>query len=713
MGTITKTTLNLAEQQFDLLPIGICVVDKNLNILAWNKTLAQWTGIGAETVIDSRLFERFPHLESARFLNRMKSVFERGQPVLFSPSASRPFIPISWNNDADQLMLQRTMMVPLGDKNEFAQISLTDVTAHYLQIEELRSEKERHQRSQARTLAILSTAVNPIITISSIGLIKSFNPAAERLFGYSEGHVLDENVKLLMPSPYSEEHDGYLERYIAGSNKNILGETREVVGQRSDGTTFPLSLSLSQAIVKDKNNNDELLFTSIIRDLTAQKKAEAELTELSLAQQDALERNAENVRKLELAHEQLQVACSAAEVATRSKSEFLANMSHEIRTPMTAILGFSDILLDNVNDPENIEFARTIKENGEYLLNLINDILDLSKIESGKFEIEHLECSPHEFIKDISALMSIRTKAKGLPLDIQFDGPIPSVIHTDPTRLRQILINVIGNAIKFTETGSVRIVTHLLRETNHEPKLQFDVIDTGIGIAEDKIKKLFQPFTQADGSTSRKFGGTGLGLSISKRMAELLGGELSVTSTFGRGSTFSITISTGSLENVRMVEGTDDSMKRSSNEKAPRELEYDLSSCRILIAEDVPFNQKLIGLHFSKTKANLTFADNGQIALNLAMREDLNNQPFDLILMDMQMPVLDGYRATQQLREAGYTHPIIALTAHAMNGDRQKCLDAGCDDYLTKPLDKNKLIELVTTHVEQTEATGTTTPLLV
>ncbi|MBL4885566.1 MAG: response regulator, partial [Planctomycetaceae bacterium] len=398
--------------------------------------------------------------------------------------------------------------------------------------------------------------------------------------------------------------------------------------------------------------------------------------------------------------QRLKKSMQNAEVANQSKSEFLANMSHEIRTPMTAILGFADILLDNVKEPEDIEAARTIKENGDYLLNLINDVLDLSKIEVGKFELEQLECSPHRIIADVASLMRVRAKAKGLPLNVQFEGPIPKTIQSDPTRLRQILINVVGNAIKFTETGSVEIVTRLLNNTDEEPALQFDVTDTGIGIADDKISKIFKSFTQADGSTTRKFGGTGLGLSISKRLVELLGGKLSVSSAVGQGSTFSVTVSTGSLDNVQLIHVAGESV--SESEDAP------LSNCRILLAEDCPDNQRLIGFVLKKAGAEVTLADNGQIGLEFATTAKSENRPSDVILMDMQMPVLDGYSATRRLRDEGYTLPIIALTAHAMSSDCQKSIDAGCDDYTTKPIDRKKLINLVASYAKKAEVVEAT-----
>ncbi|MEO2019214.1 MAG: ATP-binding protein [Fuerstiella sp.] len=390
-------------------------------------------------------------------------------------------------------------------------------------------------------------------------------------------------------------------------------------------------------------------------------------------------------------------AREAAETANHAKSEFLANMSHEIRTPMTAILGFNDILLDNVTNPEDIDAALTVKQNGEHLIHVINDILDLSRIESGKMSVEQIECSPREFVSDVASLMRVRARSKGLPLNVQFDGAIPETICTDPTRLRQVLINVVGNAIKFTETGSVQIVTRLLNETGEEPKLQIDVIDTGIGIAEDNIESLFQPFTQADSSTTRQFGGTGLGLTISKRLVEALGGEISASSTTEKGSTFSVTISTGQLDNVRLI----DNAVETVDVNVADEEEFPLETYRILFVEDGPDNQRLIGFILKKAGADVTVADNGQIAIEMVTAAESAGCPFNVILMDMLMPVLDGYAATRRLREDGHTLPIIALTANAMSTVRQKCLDAGCDDYATKPIDRKKLIQTVAAHANR------------
>jgi signal transduction histidine kinase/AmiR/NasT family two-component response regulator len=401
---------------------------------------------------------------------------------------------------------------------------------------------------------------------------------------------------------------------------------------------------------------------------------------------------------------QLIQASNAAHAANNAKSEFLANMSHEIRTPMTAILGFNDILLDNASNQENVIAAQTVKKNGEFLIGLIDDILDLSKIEANKIEIENIECSVHSIVADVTSLMRVRSAAKGLPLEVRYDGSIPRTIQSDPTRLRQILINIVGNAIKFTESGSVQILTRLLNLPGEEPRLQFDVTDTGIGIAENKIESLFRPFTQADGSTTRQFGGTGLGLTITERLAKLLGGQIAVSSTVGAGSTFSVTVATGSLENVELTHNTAETVIETVDGNSSMEMLPSLEKRRILLVEDGPDNQRLIGFIMKKAGAEVTLAENGQIGFDMAIAAMSEGSPFDVILMDMQMPVLDGYEATRRLREHGYTLPIVALTAHAMATDRQKCVDAGCDDFATKPIDRKKLIELVASYAKRTES---------
>lgn len=381
----------------------------------------------------------------------------------------------------------------------------------------------------------------------------------------------------------------------------------------------------------------------------------------------------------------------AAEAANLSKSEFLANMSHEIRTPMTAILGYADLLSDATYSPEmHQNFIETIRSNGTHLLTIINDILDLSKIEAGKLTVERIMLSPCELLNEIVLLMNERATQKGLLLEIEYSGKIPATIESDPTRLRQIMLNLVGNAIKFTESGSITIMARLATARNEvDPTLEIAVRDTGIGISSEQQESLFQAFSQGDNSTTRKFGGTGLGLAISQKLAQMLGGKIQVQSTHGKGSSFTLTIETGSLSTIELLDNPRHAAKNPGSPAVELHTPAHLRGARILLVEDGPDNQRLIKHILSKQGAKVELAGNGQIGVDMAMSALRNDQPYNIILMDMQMPILDGYCATAQLRKQNYRGAIIALTAHAMDGDSAKCLAAGCDDYATKPIDKS------------------------
>ena len=405
------------------------------------------------------------------------------------------------------------------------------------------------------------------------------------------------------------------------------------------------------------------------------------------------------------AEQELQRVVEAAEAANRAKSEFLANMSHEIRTPMTAIIGFTEFLYTEGDltsaPPERIEAIETIRRNGLHLMDIINDILDMSKIEAGKIEIERIHCSPCETAEDVAATMKHRADVKGLVLRVEYDGSIPETIQTDPTRLRQILINLLANAVKFTEQGEVRLEVRYLPagsgDESPEPAIQFVIQDTGIGMSQHQLDSVFQPFSQADSSTTRKFGGTGLGLAISHRLASLLGGDIQVESTVGEGSTFSVTIGLGPANSAKLIDPLDQVAADQQDQSLSAGLQakpIDLDA-RVLLAEDGPDNQRLISHLLTKAGARVVVADNGQVAFDLAFAAVECCEPFDVILMDMQMPVVDGYEATVKLRAVGYQGPIIALTAHTMRGDREKCLKAGCDDYLSKPIDRSVFLQTI------------------
>ncbi len=390
----------------------------------------------------------------------------------------------------------------------------------------------------------------------------------------------------------------------------------------------------------------------------------------------------------------------AAEGANEAKSAFLACMSHEIRTPMTAILGSADLLLDRECTPsDRYEHIRVIHRNGEHLLKLINDILDMSRIENGQIEIERIESDLRRILLDVCSMMRVGALEKGLDFGITLETPIPDRILTDPTRLRQILVNLIGNSIKFTHEGGVTM-SLAYDEENETPTLTIRIIDTGIGIDEEGLSRLFTPFSQADPSTTRTFGGTGLGLSISRRFARLMGGDITVESEVGRGTVFTVTVPVETAEGSRMISTLE--QVETENESRSNGIDDRRVDGRVLLAEDGVDNQRLITLILRKAGAEVEVVENGREAVRHALGAAERGRAFDLILMDMQMPEMDGPTATAVLRRKGYNRPIVALTANATTADRRRCLSAGCDAFLIKPIDRSSLIDTASRFVEKT-----------
>ncbi len=397
--------------------------------------------------------------------------------------------------------------------------------------------------------------------------------------------------------------------------------------------------------------------------------------ELSAARMEAI------ATELETKNAELDAALTAAYAATKAKGDFLATISHEIRTPLNGILGMLHLLTDTELNAEQRDFARTIKQSAEALLRIINNILDFSKIEAGRMELDSVEFNLQIVVKGVTDLLTPKAVEKGLELGITIEGDVPLLLRGDPGRLRQVLINLVGNAIKFTETGEVLVAVGLIEDTGETAILRFEVRDTGIGIRADRYEALFEPFSQLDSSTTRKYEGTGLGLAISRQLVQLLGGELSVTSTPGQGSVFSFTVRLGRPD--------------APDDQPPTDAQTTVG-LRVLVVDDNPVNQKVAINLLRKAGHTVDLAVNGQEAVELANRRD-----YELILMDCHMPEMDGFQATAAIRAAEGPRgpvPIIAMTANVTERDREACLAVGMNDYIAKPVEPQELLAVVRKH---------------
>jgi PAS domain S-box-containing protein len=521
------------------------------------------------------------------------------------------------------------------------------------------------KESEERLRTLINTAVDGIITIDHGAAIQSFNPSAERLFGYKAEEIVGKNVKILIPEPYRRHHDSYIKNYLETGEAKVIGIGREVVGRRKDGRTLPLYLSVSEMVVKGQR-----VFTGFLRDIS----------------------------ELKVAEEALKKAKEEAEAANLAKSDFLASMSHEIRTPMNAIIGMAELLWETLETDEQREYVQIFRKAGENLLDIINDILDLSKVEAGKIELDHVEFELSDVLDRTCKILGIRAHEKGIALSCRIMPDVPNALIGDPVRLRQILINLIGNSIKFTHHGQVQVEVGNADDTSEDmvtgeekrlrkggnARLLFSIKDTGIGIPKNKITHIFDRFTQADSSTTREYGGTGLGLPISKRLAELMGGRLWVESEEESGSTFYFTATLkeriGKALPVVPL--------------APDHIDG-IHPLNILLVDDAKDNRMLVQAYLKKTPHQVETAENGEIAV-----EKFRSGKFDFVFMDMQMPVMDGYTATRKIREWEREQqiderPIIALTAHALKEYEQKSIEAGCTAHLSKPIKKMDLLAAI------------------
>ncbi len=549
--------------------------------------------------------------------------------------------------------------------------SLADAINQALEAIELSHRLLREREAESRKLALVAARTNNMVIITDPkGRIEWVNEGFTRRTGYTLAEAVGKVPGHLLQGPETDAATTALMRDQIQTGRGFHVQIRNY---DKSGSPYWVDIEV-QPIVDGEGRLQN--FMAIESDVTESR----ELTEA------------------------LRQARDAAQTANQAKSQFLANMSHEIRTPMTAILGFAELLNDASTSPsQRNNYANSIVRNGHHLLAIINDILDISKIEADKMTIEHVAAPVGQILAEALDTCQQRADEKKLALRVVYLTPIPAVITSDPFRLRQIINNLVSNAVKFTERGSVTVNVSLMDAiTSASPRIRFDVADTGVGISETECKGLFRPFTQADTSTTRRFGGTGLGLTISRKLAELLGGELTFVSEPGKGSTFSLILPTGPLKDVKMeAEPVSDAVlpESSSVQEATASMAAakpkPLADISILLAEDGIDNQQLISYLLTRAGAQVSIVGTGTAAVKHMLEAIERGNPPDVVLMDMQMPELDGYEATRLLRSKKVTTRIVALTAHAMATDREKCLQAGCDDFVTKPINRDVLLNAV------------------
>ena len=626
---------------------GVCTPDGTL--IAANRPALEAAGLKREDVIGKPFVEAYWWSYDANVQQSLREAIGRAA----NGEASRYDVAVRVADN--QFVTFDFQLVPMRDNDgeiTHLVLSAVDIT------DRLRNQEQ---------VALLSTVVEQstdVVGVSDLsGQCIFLNAAGRRLLGLDASIPVDEiQVKEFFYDEDLAKVNECIQRAVS------QGQSVSEIRFRHFRSGEPIEVLWSVFRIDDPASGTPFALGTITRDIRGRKADERRLIE----------------------------ARERADAANRSKSEFLANMSHEIRTPMTAILGFADLLSDELTSDEHLSLVRTIQSNGKHLLQIINDILDLSKIESGKIQIARRACSPRDLAREVASLMELRAAENDLEFVAELDTDLPLQIESDPLRIKQILINLVGNAIKFTDHGKV---TLRVQYEGPASLLRFSVIDTGIGIATENQQSLFEPFTQVDGSDTRRAGGTGLGLTISRRFAQELGGDLTVESELGRGSKISLVFNVDdtarnasdndSQSNNEVTQGPASGHSASNGETSLPRL-----NCRLLVVDDRREIRFLAQRLIEAAGGRVTSAASAAKALALVDQGETDD-PFDLVLTDIQMPEMDGYELTRRLRSRGFTRPIIALTAHALQQDLDRCIEAGCTAYAAKPLDKRQLINLI------------------
>ena len=640
----------LAHQILDSDLIGLCISTSDGLVIDANNYYLNLLGVSREQMLAGKVnwkdYTDAMHMD--RSIEAARELFETGYTHAF----------------------EKDYINARGERvSVLVRASRLDESTHMAFILDLSQSKlgERLSQSEQFLESVVEHIPNMIFVKDAKDLrFVRFNKAGEELVGHPRATLIGKSDRDFFPPDQAD--------YFIAKDREVI-KTKAVVDipeepiETANGTRY---LHTKKIPVFDKDGNPQYL-VGISEDITERKIAEQQ--KIALVQAEAARQQAEK------SAEEMALLNEKANEANRAKSAFLANISHELRTPLGAMLGFAELALDSATDGAAAEYVQTILRNGKELLRIVNEVLDISKAESNSMEIEKFQFSLPDFLKDIHQLMIIRAKQKNLELKFLAPKPLPNFVYSDPYRLRQILLNVVGNAIKFTEHGSVTIET-----TQESDLVKFTISDTGIGIDPIQAEKLFKPFAQADDSMTRKFGGTGLGLYLSRRLARLLGGDVKILqSTCGRGSLFEVSVR---MHLNQAVLNGHETLKSST---AVQEVSVPTGG-KILVVDDSKDNQELIAAYLKTAKIECELASRGREAVELA------NDSYRAILMDIQMPEMDGFEALKQIREKGVDIPVIALTAHAMKGDRERCMQAGFDDYLSKPLARKDLMTCISRH---------------
>jgi PAS domain S-box-containing protein len=535
-------------------------------------------------------------------------------------------------------------------------------------ISDRKKAEEALKQVETRYTSLIASTGVMVWEIDASGIIESISPAFETITGWSRGDWIGRPLVDLLHAADRE--------------------TARLMHERaSRGETLPRYELRIRTKVANWLDCEFLLVTKIregaterilgiVRDITERRR-----TELALEQAALMRRAKEE-----------------AERANRAKSEFLSSVSHELRTPLSAILGFADVLDEHpylrAGPTEIKEYLGTVLQNGQFLLALIDDLLDISRIEAGQLRVEREPCFPARIVADAVEALRTKAEAKQLRVDVEVAETLPSVIASDRLRLQQILVNLLDNAIKFSERGMVRLTARMIEQAGGQPVLQFAVSDNGIGMTAAEMSELFQPFYRVRSRAQESPAGTGLGLAICKRIAKRLGGDITVESDPESGSIFTLTIPAEVPRDLDDFAPAEELRDQTSAVQSPAPASR--LDARILVTDDNLANQRLICLRLSRAGAEVVTAGNGEEALDRANEAALAGHPFDAVIMDMQMPVLDGYEAVPRLRAHGFTNPILAVTAYAMSEDREECLRLGCDDFISKPIEWDRLLSKLT-----------------